>query len=109
MMRAVLDTNALVSGLLSPRGTPAQIIHRWQRGDFLLLTSPALLAELRRVLHYPRIAKANFNSDTFSFTFISFQPPPLLIEKGGRVRGGKAPSQLSLFPLSQDWGQGGGG
>lgn len=55
MIRAVVDTNTLVSGIISPLGAPAQIIRRWQRGDFLLLTSPALLAELRRVLEYPRI------------------------------------------------------
>jgi len=57
MIRAVVDTNTLVSGLISPLGAPAQIIHRWQRGDFLLLTAPALLAELRRVLEYPRVAE----------------------------------------------------
>lgn len=57
MIRAVVDTNTLVSGLISPLGAPAQIIHRWQRGDFLLLTAPALLAELRRVLEYPRVTE----------------------------------------------------
>lgn len=57
MIRAVVDTNTLVSGLISPLGAPAQIVRRWQRGDFLLLTAPALLAELRRVLEYPRIAE----------------------------------------------------
>ena len=57
MIRAVVDTNTLVSGIISPLGAPAQIIRHWQRGDFLLLTSSALLAELRRVLEYPRIAE----------------------------------------------------
>ncbi len=56
MIRAVVDTNTLVSGLISPLGAPAGIISHWRQGDFLLLTSPALLAELRRVLKYPRIA-----------------------------------------------------
>ena len=56
MIRAVGDTNTLVSGLVSPLGAPAQITRHWKKGDFLLLTSPALLAELRRVLEYPRIA-----------------------------------------------------
>lgn len=55
MIRAVVDTNTLISGLISPLGAPAKIIRHWIRGDFLLLTSPALLAELRRVLEYPRI------------------------------------------------------
>ena len=56
MIRAVVDTNVLISGLISPLGAPAKIIRRWQRGDVLLLTSPVLLAELRWVLEYPRIA-----------------------------------------------------
>ncbi len=56
MIRAVVDTNALVSGIISPLGTPAEIVRRWQQGDFLLITSPVLLDELRRVLAYPRIA-----------------------------------------------------
>jgi putative PIN family toxin of toxin-antitoxin system len=56
MIRAVVDTDALISGLISPLGAPARIIRHWQQGDFLLLTSPALLDELRRVLEYPRIA-----------------------------------------------------
>ena len=37
-------------------GPPAQIVSRWQEGAFLLITSPVLLDELRRVLGYPRIA-----------------------------------------------------
>jgi putative PIN family toxin of toxin-antitoxin system len=57
MIRAVVDTNALVSGIISPLGAPAEIIRRWQLGDFLLITSPALLDELQRVLEYPRIVK----------------------------------------------------
>ncbi len=56
MIRAVVDTNALVSGIISPLGAPAEIVLRWQRGDFLLITSPVLLNELWRVLAYPRIA-----------------------------------------------------
>ena len=56
MLRAVVDTNILVSGLVSPLGSPARIIHHWLQGDFLLLVSPVLLDELRRVLEYPRIS-----------------------------------------------------
>ena len=46
MIRAVVDTNALVSGIISPLGIPAEIVRRWQQGDFLLITSPVLLDEL---------------------------------------------------------------
>ena len=42
MIRAVVDTNTLISGIISPLGASAQIVRCWQRGDFLLVTSPAL-------------------------------------------------------------------
>ena len=57
MIRAVVDANTLISRIIPPLGAPAQIMHHWRRGDLLLLTSPALLDELRRVLEYPRIAE----------------------------------------------------
>ena len=54
-MRAVLDPNVLIAALLSPRGAPANIVSRWLAGEFELLVSDVLLAELERALAYPRI------------------------------------------------------
>ena len=54
-MRAVLDTNVLVSALLSPSGTPGRVLEVWYDGTFELIVSPLLLAELERVLTYPRL------------------------------------------------------
>jgi putative PIN family toxin of toxin-antitoxin system len=61
--RVVLDTNVLVSGL-GWSGPPAAIIDAVTAGELTLLSSPALIAELRRVLSYPKLAKvfANPNS-----------------------------------------------
>lgn len=56
MTWAVLDTNVLVSGLGWPRSLPGRIIHWAIQGRFLLVTSEPLLAELERVLAYPRLA-----------------------------------------------------
>ena len=53
-MKIVLDTNVLVSGMLW-KGNPEKIIHAWKAGKFELITSLATLAELQRVLRYPRI------------------------------------------------------
>jgi predicted nucleic acid-binding protein len=44
--RAVLDTNVYVSALLAPAGSPAQILERWADGEFDVIVSPLLLAEL---------------------------------------------------------------
>ncbi|MHB1525671.1 MAG: putative toxin-antitoxin system toxin component, PIN family [Candidatus Dormibacteria bacterium] len=54
----VLDTNVLVSDLLRPGSIPNQLVLGAVAGRFLLLTSPALLAELDRVLRYPKLAAA---------------------------------------------------
>ncbi len=55
--RAVLDCNVIVSGL-GWSGAPARIIEAMLAGELVLVTSSPLLAELRRVLAYPKLAKA---------------------------------------------------
>ncbi len=37
------------------RGTPFDILEAWRRQTYILITSEAIIAELKRVLHYPRI------------------------------------------------------
>jgi putative PIN family toxin of toxin-antitoxin system len=54
-MRVVLDTNILVSYILTQGKTLSRIIDHWERGSFVVLTSPALLAELKDVLQRPRL------------------------------------------------------
>jgi uncharacterized protein len=54
--RAVLDSNVIVSGL-GWSGPPARIIEAVLAGELVLVTSPPLLAELRRVLTYPKLAE----------------------------------------------------
>ena len=54
-MRVVVDTNILVSALLSGASLPAHLIFLWRDGVFDLLTSDAQLDELMRVTRYPRI------------------------------------------------------
>ena len=54
--RAVLDTNVIVSGL-GWSGAPAAILDAVSDDRLVLVTSAPLLAELRRVLEYPKLAK----------------------------------------------------
>jgi putative PIN family toxin of toxin-antitoxin system len=56
-VRAVLDTNILVAALISRTGTPAALVLSWLNGEFELVISEQLLAELARALAYPRIQK----------------------------------------------------
>ena len=52
-MRVILDTNVLVSGLLTSHGPPAQLLDAWERKLFTLVACDALIAELRDVASRP--------------------------------------------------------
>lgn len=54
-MKIVLDTNVLVSGLLSPGGPPGRILDLVTSGRILLLFDDRILAEYRDVLARPRL------------------------------------------------------
>ena len=56
-MRAVLDTNVIISATISRTGPPAQIIRAWIDGEFELVVSDRLLSEIWRSLGYSKIAK----------------------------------------------------
>lgn len=52
-MRVVLDTNVLISALLSPGQPPALLLDAWLDNRFELLVSRQQLAEIGRVTRYP--------------------------------------------------------
>ena len=54
MIRAVLDTNTIVSGV-GWGGPPGAVLDAALAGRFEMVTSPTLLDELRRVLSYPKL------------------------------------------------------
>lgn len=49
-LRAVLDTNVIVSALIAGRGVPAEVYRSAQRGAFRFVSSVPLFDELERVL-----------------------------------------------------------
>ena len=64
-MKVVLDTNALVSGLMYPRTVPGRIISAWREGRFDLVISLEQLTEIGRVLAYPKIRRIlNWDDET---------------------------------------------
>jgi hypothetical protein len=56
-MRVVLDTNILVSAMITSAGNPAAIVNAWLDGKFTLLTSVQHVDELRATLQKPRVAE----------------------------------------------------
>ena len=57
-MRIVLDTNVLVSGLLSPFGPPGEIVRMASVGALTLCTDARILGEYGAVLRRPRFGFA---------------------------------------------------
>ncbi len=53
-MRVVLDTNVLLSALISPHGPPDTIYRAWRAARFEIVTSIAQVDELRRASRYPK-------------------------------------------------------
>jgi putative PIN family toxin of toxin-antitoxin system len=70
-MRVVLDANIFVSALLNTHGAPKQIDDRWRDEAFELLTSDAILAEIERVLNYPKIAALHQLTDSERREFLT--------------------------------------
>src|SRR6516225_5655417 len=56
-MRVVLDTNVLVSAMITSVGKPAAIVNAWLEGKFTLLTCAAHVDELRSMLQKPRVVE----------------------------------------------------
>lgn len=52
-MRVVLDTNVLISALISPSGAADRICKGWRAGDFDLASCEQQLVEMRRVTRRP--------------------------------------------------------
>lgn len=54
LVRVVLDTNVLLSALISPHSPPDLVYRAWRAARFEIVTSIAQLDELRRASRYPK-------------------------------------------------------
>lgn len=53
MLKAVIDTNVVLSGSVARSGSPFEILEAWRRRDFVLLIRDDIIAEIVRVLARP--------------------------------------------------------
>ncbi len=90
MIRAVLDANVFISGLISRSGAPGQIIDRWLTEEFTLFISPDIIDERKRVLEYPRLKQR-----------ISPETTGILLTALSRLAE-QTPGTLRLSPLQAD-------
>jgi len=71
LIRAVLDTNVIVSGILKEDSVPGQLLKTFLEEDkFLLVTSLEILKEIALVLRYPKIQKIHGWSEEKIKTFL---------------------------------------
>jgi putative PIN family toxin of toxin-antitoxin system len=58
VLRAVLDANVIISALIQPKGASGRIVASLlEERSFELIVSPAILAEIRRSLTYPKVRR----------------------------------------------------
>lgn len=100
-MRAVLDPNVLIASLLSGSGAPAQIVSRWLAGEFELVISEALLAELVRALAYPKIRKRIAEAEASAFVELLREAVRLAADPEGPARRSADPGDDYLLALAQ--------
>jgi len=62
-MRAVLDTNVVISATLIRGGHEDRILRAWQRGEFESVTSPQILEEMGRALFYGKLLRFRWMSE----------------------------------------------
>ena len=71
-MKAVLDTNVIVSAAISAKGPPAEILKAWRAQSFVWVLSEPLLDELEKTLASSRLQRYLAWSDAERGDFVSF-------------------------------------
>jgi putative PIN family toxin of toxin-antitoxin system len=80
-LRAVLDTNVFVSGLISPMGKPAAILKALRSRRFTLVSSPPINEEIIEVFDRPRICdRYGLGDRIFDVSFILWEVAELVID-----------------------------
>jgi hypothetical protein len=98
-LRVVLDTNIYISGVILTRGTPFDILEAWRRQEYLLVTSPAIMAEIERVLRYPHIRQNYAITDRDVERLLnSLQTEALVVAGDYEVRGVSADPDDDKLP-----------
>jgi putative PIN family toxin of toxin-antitoxin system len=85
-MRAVLDTNVIVSAVLSSSGPPDAILRAWRRGRFQLIISAPLLQELVGVLARPAIRRrAGFSPEESAELVATIADTAVVVEPSDEI------------------------
>lgn len=106
-MRLVLDTNVLISGLLSPAGARGQLIDRLEADNSLVLvTAEEQLAELLRVARYPKL-RSRLNPGEVEELTTTLRDVAVMVDSLPEVQVSPDPDDNFLLAIAQagraDW------
>ena len=101
-MRAVLDPNILIAALLSRSGAPAQIVSSWLAGEFELVASDTLLAELERALAYPKLRSRITAEEATAFVALLRRGARLAADPPNPARRSIDPGDDYLIALAEE-------
>lgn len=102
MIRAVVDPGVLISAFISPSGlAPDRIVRAWRNGEFELLVSPKLIAELAEVLARPKFERQAAGGRAEAFVGAIAGGALLLNDPETRPRVSRDPDDDYLFALAR--------
>jgi uncharacterized protein len=90
-VRAVLDTNIFISGVIHQAGLPGQILVAWRAGRFELITSAEINEEILEVLNRPRIREKYHIEDRIIDIGAILYTQATLVEPKHRLKVSKDP------------------
>jgi len=99
-MRLVIDTNVLLSALMSSASPSAQILPLWRGRKFELLTSADQIDEVARVTRYPRI-RARLAPALGGRLLTRLRDVAIVVEKLPRVDVSPDPDDNYLLALAE--------
>jgi putative PIN family toxin of toxin-antitoxin system len=99
MIVAVIDTNVLISSVISDKGLPRRIFELWREGKFTLVSSPEIVEEVALVLRYPRIQQRYrlSEADILAFLHLLSTSATIVLTEPSGLEGLPDPSDAKLF------------
>lgn len=102
-MRAVLDTNVVISATLARGGNEDRILRAWRRRAFELVLSPAILEEMARALFYARIQRARWLTEQETIELIELLAHESVLVPGkARLRVSRDPEDDKFLSAALD-------
>jgi len=98
-MRVVIDTNVLLSALMSSASSPAQVLALWRSRKFDLVTGIEQLDEIARVTRYPKI-RARLRAALAGRLVNQLRDLAIVIEKLAKVEISPDPDDNYLLALA---------